>query len=73
MRTATKGKHLSIVKKLIEEENVDPNAEDSYGTRPVMIAAGQGDVDTLEFLLSLSDKVNKTRQEWQYPAALGLL
>ena len=58
MRTATKGKLLSIVKKLIEEENVDPNAEDSFGTSPVMIAASLGDVETLQFLLSLSDKVN---------------
>ena len=58
LRTATKGKLLSIVKKLIEEENVDPNAEDSFGTSPVMIAASLGDVETLQFLLSLSDKVN---------------
>ena len=62
LRTATKGKLLSIVKKLIEEENVDPNAEDSFGTSPVMIAASLGDVETLQFLLSLSDKVNINAQ-----------
>ena len=58
LRTATKRKFLSIVKKLIEEENVDPNAEDSDGISPVMIAAFQGGVDTMKLLLSLSVKVN---------------
>ena len=62
LRTATIRKLLSIVKKLIEEENVDPDAKDSDGTSPIMIAATQGDVETLEFFLSLSDKINVNAQ-----------
>ena len=57
LRTATKEKLLSIVKKLIEEEKVDPNAEDC---QTVMIAASQGDVETLQFLLSLSYQTKST-------------
>ena len=59
---ATQKNYLDIVKKLIEEENADPNAEDDKGCTSIMIAAGGGHVLVLEYFLSLSDKVNINHQ-----------
>ena len=50
--------YLNIVRKLIEEENVDPNTEDDDGFTSIMIAVQKEDVAVLEYFLSLSDKVN---------------
>jgi len=55
LRTATKRNLVDIIKKLIEEKKVDPNDKDTVGTTSVMIAAAQGHVDVLEFLLTISD------------------
>ena len=54
LRMATEINDLYIMSKLIEEENVDPNAEDLNGTTSIHIAAKQSDATTLLFFLSLN-------------------
>ena len=58
LRMVTKSNKLELVKKLIEEENADPNNTDTDGNNTLMIAAMNGHVSILEYFLSLSDKVN---------------
>ena len=43
---ATKKQDLCMMRKLIEDENVDPNAEDLNGTTSIHIAAEQSDATT---------------------------
>ena len=63
LRLATEKKDLHLMRKLIEEENVDPNAEDSTGTTSIHIAAEQSDATTLLFFLSLNTKININAQD----------
>ena len=58
LRMVTKSNNLGLVKKLIEEENADPNDQDTEGCNSLMIAVKNGHVSILEYFLSLSDKVN---------------
>ena len=64
LRTATKRSLLNVVKRLIEEESVDPDYKDE-GTTPIMIAARQGDVAIVEYFLSLTGKVDINAQNSQ--------
>ena len=63
LRMATKTKDLCMMRKLIEDENVDPNAEDLNGTTSIHIAAEQSDATTLLFFLSLNTKINVNVQD----------
>ena len=63
LRRATMEKDLHIMKKLIVDKNVDPNAKDNNGTTPIKIAAHWGDASTLRFFLSLSEKININIQD----------
>ena len=55
LRTATKRNLFEIIRKLIQEENVDPNGRHTNGITSIMIAADQGNVAVLQFLLPISD------------------
>merc|ERR1719221_151807 len=55
LRTATKRNLLEIIKKLIEEEKVDPDIGDSNGTTPIMIAAANGHLQVFEFFMHVSN------------------
>ena len=63
LRRATFSKSLNIVKKLIVDENVDPNAKDINGTTAIKIAVRLRDPTTLTFFLSLSEKININIQD----------
>ena len=62
LKMVTQRNKLGLVKKLIEEENLDPNDEDINGNNSLMIAADNGHVNVLEYFLSLSDKININAQ-----------
>ena len=63
LRMATKKQDLCMMRKLIEELNVDPNAEDAEeGFTSIHIAAAQSDATTLLFFLSLTTKINVNAQ-----------
>ena len=72
LRMATRKNNLDLVKKLIEEENADPNNEDNDGINSIMIAAENEYVTVLEYFLSLSDKVDINAQEWSGCTALHI-
>ena len=63
LRRATFAKSLNIMKKLIVDENVDPNAKDNNGTTAIKIAVRLRDPTTLTFFLSLSEKININIQD----------
>ena len=64
LRMATKKKDLYMMRKLIEEENVDPNAKNAEeGSNCIHIAAAQRDATTLRFFLSLTTKINLNAQD----------
>ena len=63
LRRATFTKSLNIMKKLIVDEKIDPNAKAFDGTTAIKIAARQRDPTTLKFLLSLSEKININIQD----------
>ena len=61
---ATKKKDLYMMRKLIEEENVNPNAKDAQGgSTCIHIAAGQRDATTLRFFLSLTTMIDLNAQD----------
>ena len=65
---ATEKKDLYIMRKLIEEENVDPNAKGNLqyyeeGSTCIHIAASQSDATTLRFFLSLTTEININAQD----------
>ena len=62
LRMVTLKNKLRLVKKLIEEENADPNNEDTYKVNSIMIAAENRHVSILEYFLSLADKININAQ-----------
>ena len=63
LRMATNNNNLDLVKRLIEEENADPNHGDTEGMNSIMIAAENGHVSVLEYFISLPDKVNINAQD----------
>ena len=63
LRNATYTKNLDIMKKLIDDENVDPNSKDIDGKTSIHIAARQRTTTTLNFFLSISEKVNINIQD----------
>ena len=63
LRRATLTTKLDIMKKLIDEENVNPNSKDNFGTTSIHIAARQRTTTTLNFFLSISEKVNINIQD----------
>ena len=64
LRMATKKKDLYMMRKLIEEENVDPNAKDAEeGSNCIHIAAAQRDATTLRFFLSLTTMIDLNAQD----------
>ena len=64
LRMATWARHFDIMKKLIVDENVDPNSKQEFeGTTSIHLAARQEDPITLRFLLSLSEKININIQD----------
>ena len=60
---ATLENSFGIMKKLIVDENVDPNATDIDGTASIHLIVDWGDVTTLRFFLSLSEKININIQD----------
>ena len=72
LRIATRKNNLDLVKKLIEEENADPNNEDTDGMNSIMIAADKKHVSVLEYFLSLADKVNINAKAWDGCTALHI-
>ena len=72
LKMVTQRNKLGLVKKLIEEENLDPNDEDINGNNSLMIAADNGHVNVLEYFLSLSDKININAQNKAGETALHI-
>ena len=60
---ATLENSFGIMKKLIVDKNVDPNAKDIDGTASIHIIVDWGDVTTLRFFLSLYEKININIQD----------
>ena len=58
LRMVTLKNKLGLVKRLIEEENADPNDKDTDGYDSLKFAVMNGNVSILKYFLSLADKIN---------------
>ena len=56
--TAASDGDVDRVKELIEIEGVNPNAQDENGYSPLHAASSYGEIETLEYLLSIGADVN---------------
>ena len=72
LRTAAKNNNLDLVKRLIEEENANPNDADINGSSSLILATRYKHFSVLEYLLSLSDKVNINAQDSMGSTALHI-